>query len=71
MCDPSPTGTGSPTQSCQDPVAAGGSEPGHAASSGGSPFKEPSTSNPAGGIGGQHYSPNSQYDVACYQASHH
>jgi hypothetical protein len=27
--------------------------------------------SPLGGVGGQHYSPNSQYDVACFQASQH
>jgi len=27
--------------------------------------------SPLGGIGGQHYSPNSQYDVACFQQSVH
>ena len=64
--DPSSTGTGPPSQSCQ----AQPSSPGHASSSPGSPFNEPSsTSN--GGTGGQNYSPNSQYDVACYHASHH
>ena len=67
--NPSPTGTGPPTQSCQDQVAAGGTEPGHASSSPGSPFNEPSGTN-LGGIGGQHYNEMSQYDVACFQASH-
>jgi hypothetical protein len=67
--NPSPTGTGPPSQSCQDQVAAGGTEPGHAASSPGSPFNEPSGTNP-GGIGGQHYNEMSQYDVACYHLSH-
>ena len=67
--NPSPTGTGLPSQSCQDIVAAGGTEPGHASLSPGSPFNEPtSTSN--GGIGGQHYNETSQYDVACFQVSH-
>lgn len=50
-------------------MAAGGTEPGHAASSPGSPFNEPSGTNP-GGTGGQHYNEMSQYDVACYQLSH-
>jgi hypothetical protein len=68
--NPSPTGTGLPSQSCQDIVAAGGTEPGNASSSPGSPFNEPtSTSN--GGIGGQNYNETSQYDVACFQVSHH
>ena len=66
--NPSPTGTGPPSQSCQDQVAAGGSVPGHSASSPGSPFNEPSGSNP-GGTGGQNYSEKSQYDVACYNVS--
>jgi hypothetical protein len=66
--NPSPTGTGLPSQSCQDIVAAGGTEPGNSPLSPGSPFNEPtSTSN--GGIGGQNYNETSQYDVACYQVS--
>jgi hypothetical protein len=65
---PNPSGQGPPGQSCQDITAAGGTSPGHAASSPGSPFNEPSsTSN--GGTGGQHYSEKSQYDVACFQVS--
>lgn len=59
--------TGPPGQSCQD---LGLTTPGHAANSPGSPFNEPSGSNP-GGVGGQHYSPTSQYDVACFQQSQH
>ena len=65
-----PSGTGPPFQSCQDQVAGGGVEPGNASASPGSPFNEPSGSNP-GGIGGQHYNEMSQYDVACYQLSNH
>ena len=61
-----PNGTGPPSQSCQ----AQPSSPGNSAGSPGAPFNEPSGSNP-GGIGGQNYSPNSQYDVACYQVSTH
>jgi hypothetical protein len=49
-------------------VASGGTEPGHASSSPGSPFNEPSSTS-AGGTGGQNYSEKSQYDVACYHAS--
>jgi hypothetical protein len=65
-----PSGTGLPSQSCQDITASGGTTPGHASSSPGSPFNEPSaTSN--GGTGGQHYTETSQYDVACYQVSRH
>ena len=52
-----PSGTGNPTQSCQDIVAAGGQEPGHANSSPGSPFNEPSATSP-GGNGGLHYAGN-------------
>jgi hypothetical protein len=63
-----PSGTGHPNQSCQDIVIAGGTTPGHAASSPGSPFNEPTATNP-GGIGGQHYNETSQYDVACFQVS--
>ena len=48
-----PSGTGLPSQSCQDIVAAGGTEPGHASSSPGSPFNEPTKTTP-GGTGGQH-----------------
>jgi hypothetical protein len=73
--------TGQPNQSCQDTVAAGGTEPGHAAASPGSPFNEPTDTNP-GGTGGAAYtagnahSPQttiavSQYDVACSQVSSH
>jgi hypothetical protein len=62
-----PSGTGPPSQSCQE-INEGKSTPGHSASSPGSPFNEPSsTSN--GGTGGQHYTEKSQYDVACYQQS--
>jgi hypothetical protein len=63
-----PSGTGPPSQSCQNITAAGGTEPGNAASSPGSPFNEPSATS-AGGTGGLHYSQSSQYDVACYQVS--
>jgi hypothetical protein len=66
-----PSVTGLPSQSCQDIEAAGGTTPGNASSSPGSPFNEPGINSPAGGIGGQHYSETSQYDVACYQVSQH
>ena len=72
-----PSGTGNPSQSCQSL----GTEPGHASSSPGSPFNEPSATSP-GGNGGAHYAGNgpstagktkpngslvaAQYDVACY-----
>jgi hypothetical protein len=65
-----PSGTGLPSQSCQDIVAGGGTEPGNSSSSPGSPFNEPSSTS-AGGIGGQHYNETSQYDVACFQVSQH
>lgn len=65
-----PAGTGQPGQSCQDQFTMGGTAPGNSANSPGSPFDEP-TFGPApnGGTGGQHYSSNSQYDVACYHVS--
>ncbi len=66
-----PSGTGPPSQSCQDIEAAGGRTPGHAADSPGSPFNEPGINSVNGGTGGQHYSEKSQYDVACYQVSQH
>ena len=52
-----PSGTGNPSQSCQSIVGAGGNEPGHASSSPGSPFNEPSATSP-GGNGGMHYAGN-------------
>ncbi len=70
-----PSTTGQPSQSCQSQP----SSPGHASTSPGAPFNEPTATNP-GGKGGAAYnagnanSPNpkavSQYDVACYQVSH-
>ena len=66
-----PSGTGPPSQSCQDIEAAGGTTPGQAASSPGSPFNEPGINSQNGGTGGQNYSEKSQYDVACYQVSQH
>jgi hypothetical protein len=65
-----PSGTGRPSQSCQDIEAASGTTPGHASSSPGSPFNEPGINSANGGTGGQHYSETSQYDVACFQVSH-
>ena len=53
-----PSGTGNPSQSCQGIVAAGGQEPGHASSSGGSPFNEPSLPGNPGGNAGMHYAGN-------------
>jgi hypothetical protein len=69
--NPSETGTGPPSQSCQEIEAAGGTTPGHANESKGSPFNEPEINSELGGTGGQHYSEKSQYDVACYQHSQH
>lgn len=66
-----PSGTGPPSQSCQEIEAAGGTVPGHSSSSPGSPFNEPEINSENGGTGGQHYSEKSQYDVACYQVSPH
>jgi len=66
-----PSGTGPPSQSCQEIEAEGGRTPGHSASSPGSPFNEPGINSENGGTGGQHYSEKSQYDVACYQVSQH
>lgn len=66
-----PSGTGPPSQSCQDQLTAGGSTPGHSAMSPGSPFNEPGFGSVNGGTGGQNYSESSQYDVACYQVTLH
>ena len=68
--------TGQPNQSCQDVVAANGIEPGHAASSPGSPFNEVSGKGGAAYSAGNAHSPQttvavSQYDVACQQVSSH
>ena len=64
-----PSGTGPPSQSCQEIEAEGGTVPGHSRSSPGSPFNEPGIDSPEGGTGGQHYSERSQYDVACFHVS--
>jgi hypothetical protein len=64
-----PSGTGPPSQSCQDQLTSGGTTPGNSASSPGSPFNEPGFGSANGGTGGAHYSQNSQYDVACYHVS--
>ncbi len=74
--DPSPTGTGEPSQTCLSSTAP--SEPGNAGSASGSAFNE------NGGTAGAVYAGNgastttpangnavSQYDVACYQVSSH
>ena len=64
-----PAGKGPPSQSCQEIEVNGGRTPGHANSSPGSPFNEPEIDSVEGGIGGQHYSEKSQYDVACFHVS--
>jgi hypothetical protein len=61
MAAANPSGTGLPSQSCED---IGGATPGNSATSPGSPFNE------GVGIGGLNYSETSQYDVACFQLSH-
>ena len=63
-----PPGTGQPNQSCQSLEP---NTPGRSADSPGSPFNEPGINSVNGGIGGQHYSAGSQYDVACFQQSQH
>lgn len=69
-----PAGTGQPSQTCLSSTAP--SEPGHAASSPGSPFNE--NGGTAGGMyaGSQPQNSNnpksvSQYDVACFNVSQH
>jgi hypothetical protein len=64
-----PSGTGRPSQSCQDLEGTGGTTPGGSANSPGSPFNEPGINSVNGGIGGQNYTETSQYDVACFQVS--
>ena len=69
-----PSGTGPPNQSCQGTANSAGqlATPGNAANSPGSPFDEPGFGPaPNGGTGGQHYSPKSQYDVACAKQAQH
>src|SRR5256885_16703677 len=66
-----PSGTGLPSQSCQDIEAAGGTVPGNSSSSPGSPFNEPGINSAAGGIGGQHYNETPPDDVARYPVCPH
>jgi hypothetical protein len=61
--------TGPPSQSCQNYSAT--TRPGGSGSSPGSPFNEPGINSTNGGTGGANYSPNSQYDVACFQWNAH
>jgi hypothetical protein len=66
-----PSQTGPPSQSCQTIEQEGGTTPGHASKSPGSPFNEAGIDSEKGGIGGQNYTEKSQYDVACFQVSQH
>jgi hypothetical protein len=68
LANRNPSGTGPPSQSCQEQEP---NSPGKAEESRGAPFNEPKENSLEGGIGGQHYSEKSQYDVACYQQSQH
>ena len=68
FADNPPGPPGPPSQSCQDLEP---NTPGNSANSPGSPFNEPGINSENGGVGGQHYSEKSQYDVACFQASQH
>jgi hypothetical protein len=47
-----PSGTGPPSQSCQEIEGEGGTVPGHSSSSPGSPFNEPEINSEEGGRGG-------------------
>jgi hypothetical protein len=69
MAAANPSGTGLPSQSCEDIEVNGGTAPGHAAASPGSAFNEEGLDSQDGGIAGQHYTETSQYDVACFQVS--
>src|SRR5436305_12706713 len=62
-----PSGTGPPSQDCGEIEETGGRPPGNARFSPGSPFNEEGIDSENGGIGGQHYTEKSQYDVPCYQ----
>ena len=67
-----PPGTGKPGHDCVEIEEAGGRVPGKSSSSPGSPFNEEGFRGQTGGTGGAHYNEeNSQYDVACFQVSHH
>jgi hypothetical protein len=55
--NPSPSGTGPPSQRCQDQLTSGGLTPGNSAMSPGSPFNEPGFGSANGGTGGANYSP--------------
>jgi hypothetical protein len=68
FADNPPGPPGPPSQSCQNLEP---NTPGNSANSPGSPFNEPAINSTNGGTGGQHYSPKSQYDVACFQQAQH
>lgn len=70
--------TGKPNFSCQEINKANGTgggpnpfAPGNAQFSPGSPFNEGEIPGLEAGNGGQHYSENARYDVACYQHQQH
>src|SRR5262245_18559282 len=68
--------TGKPEFSCQEINPNKGElnpyAPGHAQESPGSPFNEGEVPGiPGPGNGGEHYSENARYDVACYQHEQH
>jgi hypothetical protein len=77
--EPGQNPTGKPEFSCQEinkeNGTAGGPNPfasGKAQESPGSPFNEGEIEGlKAGGTGGEHYSENARYDVACYQHQAH
>jgi hypothetical protein len=60
-----PNNTGPPSQTCQNQPTS----PGNASGSPGSPFNE--TTPGTGGNAYNNAGAPSQYDVACYQVSHH
>ena len=66
-----PSGTGLPSQSCQDIVAGGGSTPGPRQHLPRLTVQRTRHRQPQRRHGGQHYNETSQYDVACFQVSQH
>jgi hypothetical protein len=68
--NPSPTGTGKPSQDCTQ--AAASQRPGNTPTSPGSVFDEQGINSGPGGTGGNAYNTAgapSQYDVACYKSA--
>ena len=63
------THPGQHNQSCGSSTAPNAPGGGNSSNSPGSPFNEAGEDSELGGIGGQHYNENSQYDVACFQQS--